>query len=207
MNLPPRCLYQAKKKTNEFPPAKLVKFLKLPLFQLPPRLLKKVLEKSKFYRKNIPSKDKKAMEMTQLSYVQVSSKSINNILKIKENFPELLNKKIKELNKSILSKSKKPKPKINITTKSPSCKQVIISMGNNNAKRFMTASSEHIANLNQTLKGIKSDLIIDFICIDYHGLIITSNKVVSLSDISIINNYVKNYNNIDTNDIQNVWLS
>ena len=194
------------KKTNKLLSVKLVKFLKLPLSQLFPRLSKKVLEKSKFYRKNASSKNKKTMEMTKLSYIQVTLKSINNILKIKENFPKLSNKKIEELNKSIFSKSKKPKSKINMTTKSSSCKQVIISMGNDNVKRFMIASSEHITNLNQTLKGIKSDIIIDFIYINYRRLIITSNRVISLLDISIINNYVKNYNNIDTNNIQDVWL-
>ena len=88
------------------------------------------------------------MEMTKLSYVQVSLKSINNILKIKEIFPELSNIKIKELNKLILNKSEKPKPKINITTKGPSHKQVIIPMGNDNTKRFMIASNEHVTNLN-----------------------------------------------------------
>jgi len=192
------------KKANKFLPVKLVEFLKLSLLQLFTRPLKKVLEKSKFYRKNAPSKYKKTMEITKLSYVQVSSKSINNILKIKKNFPELSNKKIKELNKLIFSKSKKPKPKINMTTKGSSYKQVIVSMSNNNAKRFITALSEHVANLNQILEGIKSDLIINFIYIDYHKLIIISNEVVSLSDISIINNYVKNCNNIDTNNIQDI---
>ena len=42
----------------------------------------------------------------------------------------------------------------------------------------MTSSSEHVANLNQSLRSIKSDLTIDFICIDHWDLIITSNKVV-----------------------------
>jgi len=75
-------------------------------------------------------------------------KSINNILKIKKNFSELSNIKIKELNKLIFNKSEKPKPKINITTKDPSHKQVIIPISNDNTKRFMMASNEHVANLN-----------------------------------------------------------
>ena len=128
-------------KANKLPPTKPVKFLKLPLPQLHLRL-------SKFHGKNAPDKDKKAMEMTKLSYVQVSLKSINNILKIKEIFPKLSNIKIKELNELILNKSEKPKPKINITTKGPSHKQVIIPMGNDNTKRFMIASNEHVTNLN-----------------------------------------------------------
>ena len=52
--------------------------------------------------------------------MQISSKHINNILKIKENFLELLNKKIEELNKSIFNNSGIPRPSINMTTKDPS---------------------------------------------------------------------------------------
>ena len=59
--------------------------------------------------------------------------------------------------------------------------------------------------LNRALKGIKSDLIIDFICINYQDLIITSNRAAFSSDISI-NNYVKNCNNINVNNIQDAQL-
>ena len=52
--------------------------------------------------------------------MQISSKHINNILKIKENFLELLNKKIEELNKSIFNNSGISRPRINMTTKDPS---------------------------------------------------------------------------------------
>jgi len=117
-----------------------------------------------------------------------------------------LNKKIIELNKSIFHNSDKPRPKINMMTKNPSYKQIIISISNDNANKFMLASSEHIADFNYTLRSTKSDLTIDFICIYHQSLIITSNRVMFLSEISIVSNYVKNCNNIDTNDIQDVWL-
>jgi len=45
-----------RKKPNKFLPTKLVKFSKLPLPQLLPRLSKKFLEKSKFHGKNISDK-------------------------------------------------------------------------------------------------------------------------------------------------------
>ena len=102
-------------KANKLLSTKPVKFSKLSLPQLLPRPLK-------FHGKNTPGQDKKTVEMTKLSDAHVSLKSINNILKIKEIFPELSNIKIKELNKLIFSKFEKPKPKINITTKSPSHK-------------------------------------------------------------------------------------
>ena len=129
------------KKANKFPPTKSVEFTKLLLSQLPLRPSKKVLENLKFHRKNASGNEKKAMEITKLSYAQVSSKSVNNILKIKENFPKLSNKKIEELNRSIFNKSEKLKLKINMTTKGPSHKQVIVLIDSDNTKSFMTLLS------------------------------------------------------------------
>jgi len=75
------------------------------------------LAKSKFHGKNAPNNNKKVVETTKPSYTQILSRNINNILKIKEDFPELSNKKIKELSNLIFKKLDKPKPRINITTK------------------------------------------------------------------------------------------
>ena len=186
------------RKSNKFSPLKLVEFTKLPFSQLPLRSSREVLEKSKFYRKNVPGKQ---ANTTKLLYIQVSSKNINNILKIKEIFPKLSNKKIKELNKLIFNNGNKLKPKINMMIKGPSCKQVIISIGSDNSRKFMSLSDDYIANLNHACKDIKSDTIINFIHVDYRGLIITSNKFTSLSDISTINKYIKNCSNININDI------
>ena len=79
--------------------------------QLPPRLSKEVLEKSKFHEKNAPGKQNKQADITKPSYAQISLKSVSNILKINENFPELSNKKIKELNKLIFKKEINQSPK------------------------------------------------------------------------------------------------
>jgi len=70
----------------------------------------------------------------------------------------------------------------------------------------MSASSKHIANLNYFLKNTKTDLMVDFIHIDHCGSIITSNRVASQSEISIISKYIKNCNNIDMNNIQDTHL-
>jgi len=136
------------KKINNFSSIKPVNFLKLPPPKLSPRISKKVLEKSKFHKKNISGKSKKAEVTTKSCYIQISSNNINNILKIKEKFPELSNKKIEELNKSIFNNSGIPRLRINIITKGPSCKQIIVSIGNDNAKKIMNTSSKHVANLN-----------------------------------------------------------
>ena len=45
--------------------------------------------------------------------------------------------------------NRKPKPQINIITKSPSRKQIIISMNDANKKNFMEKSSVHITNINK----------------------------------------------------------
>jgi len=188
---------------NKLSPAKLVEFTKLPSPQLSPRLSKEVLERSKYHRKNATSKQRKPGD-SKPSYTQVSLRNITNILKIEKNFPELSIKQMEELNKSVFNNSSKLKPKINIMTQDPSCKQVIVPMDSENSKKFTSSLGNHITNLNCTLKNIKSETIVNFICINYRGLIITSNKVTSPLDISIINKYVKSCNNIDTNDIQDI---
>ena len=195
------------KKANSPPSTKLANFMKLLLPQLSPRPSKKVLAKSKFHEKNTPSKNKKAAKFGKPSYTQVSSKNIGNILKIKGNFPELSNKKIEEINKFIFDKTDKPKPRINMMARGPSCKQIIILMSMDNINKFMLASSKHVSNFNQSLKNTKSDLSVNFIHIDHQGLIVTLNRVTSPLEISIISNYFKNCNNIDLNNIQDTCLS
>jgi len=84
-------------------------------------------------------------------------------LKIKEAFLNLLNKKIDLVQKVINGSNIKPKPKINMTTKSPSRKQVIVLMNNKLAKKFIKDFSMHVANINCALKNIQSNMIADFI--------------------------------------------
>jgi len=95
----------------------------------------------------------------------------------------------------------KTKPYINMTTKGLSHKQIIISMSTDNISKFMLFLGKHVTNINRSLKNIKSDIIIDFICNDHHGFIITSNKVTSQSNISAIENYIKNINFMKANNI------
>ncbi len=133
------------------------------------------------------------------------TKNIKDILKLKENFPKLLTQKIKNIYKTIYD-SDKLKPKINMTTTEPSCKHIIISINNENIKKFITSPSKHIANLNQALKGIKTDIFIDFIYNNHQSIIVIANKVASPSDLSVVENYIKNIHTIDTNNIQSTCL-
>jgi len=57
----------------------------------------------------------------------------------------------------------KPKPHINMTTKGPSKKQVIVPMNEENKKNFMEKSNVHVTNINRTLKNIKSEVMVNFV--------------------------------------------
>lgn len=129
------------------------------------------------------------------------SGNIKDILKLKENFPYLSSKKIEDIYKTI-NETGKLKPHINMTTKGPSCKQIIVPMDSENINKFMTFFSEHVANLNHTLKGIRSDIFIYFIHFNYCGLIVISNKVTFSSDLNVVENYIKNINFVDSNNVQ-----
>lgn len=65
-----------------------------------------------------------------------------------------------------------------MTTKNPSHRQIIVPISLDNSSKIMSASSEHIANINQTLKNIKSSIIADFIY-DNQRSLITINNVAS----------------------------
>jgi len=83
-----------------------------------------------------------------------------NILKIKETFPTLKAKNINNIQGMIKGNSN-PKLCINMTTKSPSRKQIIIPINDINKKNFIKKSS-HITNINKVLKNIKIEVVVNF---------------------------------------------
>ena len=117
------------------------------------------------------------------NFSTVSSNIVMNILKIKKAFSNLPNKKINSIQKVINGSNDKPKPRLNMTTKSPSHKQVIVPMNNDLGKRFIKDSASHVTNINCALKSIKSNICTDFICVDNKGIIISTNNVASTSDL------------------------
>ena len=132
------------------------------------------------------------------SYAQASKTLINTseVLKIKETFLSLNTHKINQVN-NIINGQNKPKPCIKITTKGPSRKQVIISMSSENVISFMKSSSLHIANINRLLCNAKSDMLVDYIHSDNTGITVITSKVAQHSNMSIINQYIKNSNDIN----------
>ena len=140
-------------------------------------------------------------------YAQVSKQniSISEVIKIKEIFPSISVKKIDQIN-NIVKGSFKLKPHIQMTTKGLSRKQVIISMGNENNVKFMKNFSIHVTNINRNLRSLKFEVMVDFICSDLLGVTIVTNKVLLPSDLLIIENYVKNLENIDFSQVDSPCL-
>ena len=176
-----------------------ITIIKIP-FLILARPFKEVLEKSKF----VDKKGKQSKEITNLKnrllYAQVSALKVDKILKLKADYSNLLAEKIKNVY-NIIYNSGKVKLKINITTKGFLRKQIIVPIDNSNKSKFMLSSSTYITNINNILKNIKIDVRVDFVMSKPLGIIITMNKVASLSDTYIIENYIKNTEYIDSNNI------
>jgi len=60
----------------------------------------------------------------------------------------------------------------------------------------MAKANAHVSNINQLLKGVKSEVSVDFICSDNKGLLLTTNKVAISSNLNIIEKYLKDSNDI-----------
>ena len=174
----------------------------LPL--IPAKSNKEVKEILKFFKKIEKPATYKLYAQASLpkSKPNASSSDIAmNTLKIKEAFPNLPNNKIDTIQKAINSSNDKPKPRLNMTMKGPSHKQVIVPMNNELGKRFIKDSVSHVTNINCALKSIKSSVCADFIYADNKGVIISTNNVASNSDLQEIEKYIKNSLQTSNNNI------
>ena len=137
------------------------------------------------------------------SYAQ-ALKPVNytkEVIKIKDTFLSLRASKINQVQKIIKGRAK-PKPCIQMTTKSPSRKQVIIPINRDNIMKFMKKSSLHISNINRALRNIKFNVSVNFIRLDLLSITIITCKVASLSNLQVIENYIKSVNYIDAMDVK-----
>ena len=87
---------------------------------------------------------------------------MSKVIKIKEAFPSIGANKIDQIN-NIVKGTTKAKPHIQMTTKDPLRKHVIIFMSNKNNVKFIKNSSIHVANINRSLRNAKSEVLVDFI--------------------------------------------
>ena len=139
-------------------------------------------------------------------YAQTSKDNIKEIIKNKDAFSKLSFKNIIEIHNVTNNIRLKNKPKLNITTKSLSKKQIIILMSTNNSEEVILKVNEHILNINRLLKGVKSNISADYICSDSKKVFITTNKIAASFDLNIVEKYMKDLNNINTNDIMSPQL-
>lgn len=137
-------------------------------------------------------------------YAQVAGSNVSNILKLKENYPNLLTKKIENIQK-IINDLGKLKPCIKMTTKGPPQKYIIVSMGKDNISKFMASFSSYIANINKAFR--KLDIMADYVWPELIGVTIITNKVASLSNLQVIENFVRNIKNVNSEAIEISRLS
>ena len=114
-----------------------------------------------------------------LSYVQATS-STSNILKIKEAFPALPNKRILEIHNATFPTLNNKGKKIQPTTKGLSRKQAIVPIFSNLTNSIMKDANNHIFQINSYLKNIKSTLCAEFICPCPGDISIITNEVLAL---------------------------
>ena len=71
-------------------------------------------------------------------------------------------------------------------------------MSGENISSFMKSLSLHVANLNRLLHNAKSEVLTGYIRSDPIGITIVTNKVLQQSNMTIINNYIKSLDNINS---------
>ena len=167
---------------------------------IPVCLPKKILEKSKFFGKGNKSTKTVNTNVRKL-YAQATSSNVSDILKLKENFPSLLAKKIEGIHR-IINNMDKVKPHLNITMKGPLRKQLIVPISKDYVNNIMVSANEYVTNINKALKNVKSNIMVDFIHLENMGITIVSNSVASQSNLQVMKRYVKNIENVRFDDVQ-----
>ena len=94
------------------------------------------------------------------------------------------------------------KPKLNMTTRGPSKKEIIIPITKSNAELIMKSAHKHITNINEYLKNSNSDIIADFIRLSNNGVIITTNCPANATELLRIEDFLKKINNINPVSIE-----
>jgi len=138
---------------------------------------------------------------TKKSYMQAFKNNIKDIIYIKEVFLKLPTKKVVKIN-DIINNNKMDlvKPKINMTTKELSRKQVVISMILKNIEFIVNSANVQIVNINRCLKKAKLKTVADYIQVETNK-IITTNKTTSSLDLSIIKKCLKENDNINLDQV------
>ena len=75
-------------------------------------------------------------------------------------------------------------------------------MSKENINAFMQNSSLHVANINRQPCNAKSEVLVDYIRSETLGVTIITSKVSKQSDLLIIDQYVKNSNDINALQVE-----
>ena len=121
--------------------------------------------------KTVGSNEKKALALkpmnTKKSYAEASKtnnlSNIEDVIRVKEVFPELSADEVGKMLKAKNSNGGMKKPKINMTTREQSRREIIIPMAKTNAELIINSAHIHISNVNKCLKNSKSNIFADFI--------------------------------------------
>jgi len=155
------------------------------------------MEKVKIIQQKHAAREKK---MPSLSYAQATL-TASNILKIKDAFPTLPNRKILEIHDAAFPRQNNKGQKVQPTTKGPSRKQAIVPVSSNLTETIMEDANTHIFQINTLLKNVKSTLHAEFIRPCRGGVSIVTNNVPNLSNLMIMEKYFKSIEGINSNKI------
>jgi len=140
-----------------------------------------------------------------MSYTQATNATAS-ILKIKEAFLALPNKKILEIHNAAFPKPDNKGHRIQHTTKGPSRKQAIVPTSDNIKDTIMGKANTHIFQINMLLKSIKSTTRAEFIYPCPGGVSINTNSVPNTSDLNTIERYLKSINGASNDEVLAPWL-
>ena len=125
---------------------------------------------------------------------------------MKEVFPTLSADEVGKMLKVKNSSRGTKKSKINMITRGQSKREVIIPMIKTNAELIINSAHIHISNINKCLKNSKSNIFADFIRFNANRIIITTNKPASDLNLSTIEKYLKNVQNVNPDSIESPCL-
>jgi len=80
-------------------------------------------------------------------------------------------------------------------------------MNKTNASVIINHANNFIKNINNHLCESNLNTIADFVQLENHGVVITTNQAISFQNMNIIEKCIKDSKNINSEHIENLWLS
>ena len=77
-------------------------------------------------------------------------------------------------------------------------------MSTNNSEVIISQANAYISNINRLFESIESKVSTNFIYSDNKVIIITTNKVAAFSNLNIVKRYIKELDNINSNNVMNL---